>query len=397
MKKIFTIAAMLFAAMNMSAEITAMTCAQAKDAALELQAGETGTDSVAVTGYVTNTNSTLSRGQQTFWLDDEKGTTKTFQAYWCNIPEGEAALNVGDRVTIKGFLMNYQGTTAEMKNGDTEILERVVVKRDTIPATVCEVYDEGNALNDKEITDDFFEVEAVVSSIKTAMNQYGQESFWMECEDDNTKQVQAYNIQMDNNEPAEVGDKVSVIGRIQKYGTTIELISGSAKVIEKGQVTIDTISVNVAEAVAAGKALENGKTSVDVYIVEGYCDSIAFAFSEEKKNMSFYMTDDPANPTYDFEAYKVSTEVDVPVGTKVWVVGNLYHYYKAAVVDEEHPENNKDEINLIEISEGKAFLANPQGLEDLIEAVKGTKLLENGQVIIIRNGVKYNVIGAEMK
>ena len=166
MKKIFTIAAMLFAAMNMSAEITAMTCAQAKDAALELQAGETGTDSVAVTGYVTNTNGTLSRGQQTFWLDDEKGTTKTFQAYWCNIPEGEAALNVGDRVTIKGFLMNYNGTTAEMKNGDTEILERVVVKRDTIPATVCEVYDEGNALNDKEITDDFFEVEAVVSSIQ---------------------------------------------------------------------------------------------------------------------------------------------------------------------------------------------------------------------------------------
>ena len=398
MRKIILFCAAVVAAMNMSAAITYMTCAEAKEAAMKLQAGGTGTDSVAVTGYVTNTNGTVSRGQQTFWLDDNKGTKQTFQAYWCNLPDANA-LNVGDKVVIKGFLMNYQGTTAEMKNGDTEVLERVVVKRDTISSNVCEAIEEGEALNDKEVTDDFFSIEAVVSSVQKAMNEYKQETFWMDCED-NDKQLQAYNATMKDGEEAKVGDKVSLIGRIQKFGTTIEIIGAEVKVIEKGQVKIDTISVNVAKAVEAGKALEKGKTSIAVYIVEGYADSIAFAFDETKKNMSFYMCDNMAEPSYDFEAYKVSTEKAVEKGAKVYVVGNLYHYYKAAIEDPEHPENNKPEIDLIEISEGKVFFENPlpQGIERIqTSVISSQKVMENGQLVIIKNGVKYNVVGAQVK
>lgn len=389
MKKIFTFAALLCAAVTMNAEITAMTCSQAKEAALQLNSGATGTDSVAVTGYVTYTNGTLSRGQQTFWLDDEKGTTQTFQAYWCNIPSGEDALNVGDKVTIRGFLMNYNGTTAEMKNGDTQILERVVIKRDTMEATICEVIEEGEALNALEITNDFFIVEGIVSSVATPMNQYKQETFSLTCEE-NSKELKVYNILMKDSVEAFIGDKVSVFGKIQNYNGTIEIISGTAEVLEKGNVKIDTISVSVAQAVAAGKALENGKTSVEVYIVEGYCDSIVYNFSESTKNMSFYMCDDLANPSYEFEAYKASTEVDIPVGTKVQIVGNLYHYYKAAT-------ENKPEIDLVEISNGKAIVVAEQGIDKITSGEKATKRIENGQVVIIRNGVRFNLLGVEVK
>ena len=389
MKKIFTFAALLCAAVTMNAEITAMTCAEAKEAALQLNSGATGTDSVAVTGYVTYTNGTLSRGQQTFWLDDEKGTTQTFQAYWCNIPSGEDALNVGDKVTIRGFLMNYNGTTAEMKNGDTQILERVVIKRDTMEATICEVIEEGEALNAMEITNDFFIVEGIVSSVATPLNQYKQETFSLTC-DQNSKELKVYNILMKDSVEAFIGDKVSVFGKIQNYNGTIEIISGTAEVLEKGNVKIDTISVSVAQAVAAGKALENGKTSVEVYIVEGYCDSIAYNFSETTKNMSFYMCDDLANPSYEFEAYKASTEVDIPVGTKVQIVGNLYHYYKAATDD-------KPEIDLVEISNGKAIVVAEQGIDKITSSEKALKRIEAGQVVIIRNGVRYNALGIEVK
>ena len=83
MKKIFLFCAALMAAVSVNAEIKNMNCAEAKAEALDkLQAGETGTDSVAVTGFVTKTDGTISRGQQTFWMDDEQGTTQTFQAYW---------------------------------------------------------------------------------------------------------------------------------------------------------------------------------------------------------------------------------------------------------------------------------------------------------------------------
>ena len=364
MKKILLFCAAMVAAINANATITEMTCAQAKQYTLDnLQSGETGTDSVAVTGYVTYTNGTVSRGQQTFWLDDEKGTTQTFQAYWCNLPEAEA-LNVGDKVVIRGFLMNYNGTTAEMKNGDTEIIERVAVNRDTIEADICEV--------------------------GSQMNQYKQETFSLVCES-NEKELKVYNILMKDSIAAAVGDKVSVFGKIQNYNSTIEIISGTAEVLEKGDVQIDTLTVTVAEAVAAGKALEKGKTSVAVYVVVGYNDSIAYKFSESAKNMSFYMCDDPANPSYEFEAYKASTEVDIPVGAKVAVMGNLYHYYKAA-------EGDKPEIDLVEISGGTAVIVDDeQAIGNVAGENKAVKRIENGQVVIIRNGVRYNALGAEMK
>ncbi|MBR4263692.1 MAG: hypothetical protein IKQ48_03855 [Paludibacteraceae bacterium] len=390
MKKILLFCAAMVAAFNANAAITEMTCAQAKQYTLDnLQAGETGTDSVAVTGYVTYTNGTVSRGQQTFWLDDEKGTTQTFQAYWCNLPT-EEALNVGDKVVIRGFLMNYSGTTAEMKNGDTEIIERVTVKRDTIETSICEAIEEGEALNDMEITNDFFIVEGVVANVGSQMNQYKQETFSLVCES-NEKELKVYNILMKDSIAAAVGDKVSVFGKLQNYHGTIEIISGNAEVLEKGDVQIDTLTVTVAEAVEAGKALEKGKTSVAVYVVVGYNDSIAYAFSESYKNMSFYMCDDLANPSYEFEAYKASTEVDIPVGTKVAVMGNLYHYYKEA-------DGDKPEIDLVEISNGTAVIV---GDEEAIENVSGenkaVKAIENGQVVIIRNGVRYNALGVEVK
>ena len=123
MKKFLFLWVALIATLNMSAAITPMTCAEAADACELLQSGQTGTDSVAVTGYVTNTDGKISRGQQTFWLDDEKSSKKTFEGYWCNMPEGETALNVGDKVVIKGFLRRYNDVY-EMKNGDITILER---------------------------------------------------------------------------------------------------------------------------------------------------------------------------------------------------------------------------------------------------------------------------------
>ena len=394
MKKILTLCAALVAAMSMNA-ITSMTCSEAKNAALALQSGATGTDSVAVTGYVTYTNGTVSPSrtdasimQQVFWMDDNKGTTQTFQAYWCNLPSNEA-LNVGDKVTIKGFLMNYGGSTAEMKNGDVVILERAVVHFDTLAVSVCEAITEGEALNDREITNDFFTLTAVVSAIDTEMDQYNVQSFFMTCADNN-KQLQAYKLNMVGGVAAHLGDTVEVFGKIQKYGEKIEIISGNAKVIGKGNIQQRKISATVAQAVTEGMLLERGAKSVDLFIVEGYVDSIAFAFSEKNKNMSFYMCDDMQNPTYNFEAYRVSTDQDVAIGTKVYVMGMLYHYYKAAT-------ETAPEIDLVEISDGKLYLTDPSAINNFREEKNSVKVMENGQIYIIKDNVKYSVLGVEVK
>lgn len=63
MKKILTLCMAVIAAMSMSAEIKNMTCADAAAAAMLLpENNKPGTDSVAVTGYVTNTDGKISKG-----------------------------------------------------------------------------------------------------------------------------------------------------------------------------------------------------------------------------------------------------------------------------------------------------------------------------------------------
>ena len=102
------------------------TCAEAKTAALALPNGGTSTDVYIIEGYVQSAgyDATISKGQQKwFWLDDVKEGSKVFEAYWCDVPDGVTPVPVGAKVRLTGKLMNYNGHTAEMKNGKITILE----------------------------------------------------------------------------------------------------------------------------------------------------------------------------------------------------------------------------------------------------------------------------------
>lgn len=102
------------------------TCEEAKDAALALASGATSNDIYIIDGYVQEAgyDATISKGQQKwFWVDDDPDGGKTFEAYWCNVPDGTTPVPVGAKVRLTGKIMNYNGTTAEMKNGKITILE----------------------------------------------------------------------------------------------------------------------------------------------------------------------------------------------------------------------------------------------------------------------------------
>lgn len=102
------------------------TCAEAKKAAMEMESGATSKDIYVVEGYVQSAgyDATISKGQQKwFWIDDNPTGSKVLEAYWCNVPDGVTPVPVGAKIRLSGHLMNYNGTTAEIKNGDIEILE----------------------------------------------------------------------------------------------------------------------------------------------------------------------------------------------------------------------------------------------------------------------------------
>lgn len=340
MKKILTVCAALLAAFSLNATVTNMTCAEAASAAMLLDHNTPGTDTVAVTGYVTSTDGNISRGQQVFWMDDQKGSTQTFEGYWCNLPQEEVEasrpLNVGDKITITGFLMRYN-TTPEMKNGDVTIIERAIVVIDTIPATVCEAIEECEALDSGDNTGDIFQVTGIVSSLGQQNDTYHTQSFYMDCED-NEKTLQAYNVTMVG-DYANVGDTVFCQGRLKKFNTTLEIV-GDAWVIGKAEVYIpDTIEVDVTTAVEYGFGLGKGHYSQDIFVVTGYVDSIVTPYDTTYKNISFFMCDDLANPTYQFEAYRAIVDERIPVvGDKVAIMGQIKHYWNAT-----------DSVSIIEI------------------------------------------------
>lgn len=391
MKKIFTFCMAALAAMTMSAAVTNMTCAEAQSAALALQAGEDGTDTVAVTGYVTKTVGGISKGQQRFYIDDVKGSgAETVQAYWANIPNPDEPLNIGDKVILTSVLTNYN-STAEMKNPAVEILERVVVHFDTTEVSVCDAVEIGEALNSGAESEDFFIVEGVVTMAKAANTTYNNQTFDFTCADNN-KILEGYNVTFKDNEYCAVGDTVRILGRLTNYqGTKVEFNGGKAEVIGKAPITYipQIVNATVAEAVAAGMELANGAYSLDTFVVVGYVDSIAAVYDEKYDNISFFMCDDMAKPTYDFEAYRVAGGADITVGAKVAVKSILQHYYKAATED-------KAEINLVEtVAKGTYEILAGAALEDILTGKDAEKFIIDGQLYIRKNGVVYTVLGAK--
>ncbi|MBR4520476.1 MAG: hypothetical protein IKO63_03595 [Paludibacteraceae bacterium] len=394
MKKFFTFAAMLIAAVSINAQdpIPA-TCAEAA-AAMPAQAGDETADVYIVTGYITNTNGTISKGQQTFYMDDAKGTKKTLQGYWCNLPteevEANRPLNVGDKISLKGKIINYNNTP-EIKNGDVTILERATVKVDTIDATVCEALEEGSSLNDRDYSDDVFRVFGRLKGTD-AVNSNGQHTFEMACGDEIFK---PYNCSGAEGLELGKGDSVKVTGKLYNYGGVIEISNGKVELIEKSGQEEVIIEATVAEAVAVAKALEQGGTTDDRYAVTGYVDSIAIAYNSQYGNISFFMTDDLSNPTYDFEAYRVKVTEEqaakVVSGAKVKVTAALKRYYKAAT--DELPE-----IDLAETVDGGSIeILQESAVDNIVNATKSVKRVENGQIVIYRNGVRYNMLGSEMR
>lgn len=105
-----------------------VTCAKAVELTTALADNATSSDVYAVTGYITEVVSSVSRNQQTFWMADTKDGEKMFQAYYANLPEGVSAFKKGSKVKIVGNLLKYVNSntgamTPEIKNADVVILE----------------------------------------------------------------------------------------------------------------------------------------------------------------------------------------------------------------------------------------------------------------------------------
>ncbi len=403
MKKIFSFAAMLFAAMTINAqEADTISCAGAVSVMPAQQNDETTVEYVVV-GYVTKllSNPSPSRtdanvNQQRFYMDDVKGSAQTVNCYWCDLPAAykDAGLNVGDKIAVKGKIINYSDQP-ELKNAPITMLERNELQIDTFEVDACEAIEEGSSLNDEATTDDIFIVRGRLKGIDDK-NNYGQHTFEIACTDSTA--FKAYMCAGADSLTLGKGDSVAVTGKLYNFHGTIEISNGKVELIEKSGQEEIIIEANVAEATAAAMALANGASSEDRYAITGYVDSIAIAYSDQYNNISFFMTDDMAQPTYTFEAYRVKCTADqaaqLGLGAKVKVTAAIQHYYKEA-----DPQKELPEINLAEtVAGGELEIIEPvQGIENLVLTEKAQKVVVDGVVYIIRDNKLFNALGTQVK
>lgn len=145
--------------------------------------------------------------------------------------------------------------------------------------------------------------------------------------------------------------------------------------------TCDSAATLAQSVSANNEVVANGK-----YVVRGYVTEIAYAYSASSGNLSVWLADTKTG-TNTIEAYKAvpvsEVEQTLAVGDYVEVVGDLTKYNTT-----------------LEFAAGCSIkkLANPTtAIDNTTLRTPSVKTIENGQLVIIRDGVKYNTMGVQLQ
>ena len=390
-----------------------VTCAEAVDLTNALEDGATSAEVYTVTGYITEVVGSPSKNQQTFWMADEKGGGKVFEAYWANLPAGVDAFKVGMKVKITGNLMKYVKdgkVTPEIKNAAVEILED---GGDTpTPAgtevTCAQAVDLTNALEDGATSSEVYTVTGYITEVLgTVSTKTGtpQQSFWMADTKDGGKVFEAYYANVPSGvSEFKAGMKVKITGNLMKYvkdgKVTPEIKNATVEILEDGGGDTPTptgTDVTCAQAVDLTNALEDGATSAETYSVTGYITEVLGAVSTKTgtPQQSFWMADTKDGGKV-FEAYYANVPSGVSefkAGMKVKITGNLMKYVKDGNVT---PEIKNATVEILEGGSDDGGSGGggdtPEG--DVTIAASGMGLTNNTSwTTVTVNGVTFTADG----
>ena len=203
-------------------ELKYISSAEARSRTLSLSENTSGA-SVTVMGYITETDGVVSRGQQTFYMDDVQGSAeKTFLGYWAYLPS-DMPLNVGDKIMLSGDLFHYYSSaknehSPEIKNGSVEVLQAADVHIDTIEVSPCEAITLCNRADSNEVLPEWYSLRGVVSEVTGGW--YTEQTFTIRCDEEVLTVYQGFM----SGGYVEVGDSVWAIGKLKNYGGVPELV-----------------------------------------------------------------------------------------------------------------------------------------------------------------------------
>ena len=379
-----------------------VTCAEAAELTNALEDGATSAEVYSVTGYITEVVGNVSKNQQTFWMADEKGGGKVFEAYWANLPEGVTEFKAGMKVKITGNLMKYVKdgkVTPEIKNAAVEILEDGgdTPTPEGIEVTCAEAVNLTNALEDGATSAEVYSVTGYITEVVGTVSR-NQQTFWMADTKDGGKVFEAYYANLPGGvSEFKAGMKVKITGNLMKYvkdgKVTPEIKNATVVILEDGGSTPTPTGTEVtcAQAVDLTNALADGATSDETYTVTGYITEVVGSVSRNQQ--SFWMADTKDGGKV-FEAYWANLPEGVSefkVGMKVKITGKLTKYVKDGNVT---PEIKNADVEILEGGQGGGGETpdTPEGDVTIAASAMG---LANGAAweTVTVNGVTFTADG----
>ncbi len=405
MKKIFSFIAATLVAMSMNAE--AISVAEALQIAGQLAQGATTDAEYEIEGYVTayaGADAATDGGwakysNQIFWIADEAGTAASNADGALEIYQGVASemVYVGDKVSVKSKLTNYNGLLETVKKSPVTILEKV--ERPDVPVDDADVIISGADFAGQGTA----ETGSTVSFTKDGVTFTCDKGY----SDDAHSTLRCY-----KNGVITITSETEQIGKIafQFYSTYTGDLEPEVVVnanewsytlpaqarIEKLKIyfgeyeapePVEIEPITVAEALTIAQALTPEKTksasTTEKYSVKGFVVGIS-----TKNANTFYLADE-AGAYGEFEAYKcASVDYEVAEGDLVIVTGKIQHYWG---------EGSNGEYHSYEISGGTLKHVYGQGVENVVLGEKAQKVIVDGVLYIVRDGKMFNVQGAQVR
>ena len=412
MRKFFSFVAAAFVALTMNAQ--AISVADAITEGMKLDSAATSEAEFVVEGFVINSQPfSLSYNNQIWYMADDAANEgkQEFQAYGCVAIEDADTLQVidGDKVQLKGNLFKYYNKSAqkyviEIKNGVASFVSKAEgdhsIKKETTQISVAEALEIGKGVELGKTTAETYEIVGYISAMAGKdgdFDKYGNQTYWITDSQSSTAASNAdgaFEVYRGKaSEEVFVGYKVSVKTAIKNYkqndgtGLIESETNAPVTILEKSEAPTPE-AINVATACEEALKLGDNETSTQNYAVVGFVAKVTEEYSDQYKNISFYMTDEQGSTYGDLQIRraKISAEegASLESGDRVLVVGKLTN-------------NFYNDKNTPQIYQGNASIEWKQAIENIILTEKVNKVIVDGNVYIVRDGKLFNMQGAQVR
>lgn len=388
------------------ATTTEITVAKALEIGATLAVGAMTDDTYDIVGYVTQIDDNsfnTNYKNMVFWIADSNNGAASNAAGAFEVFRGKPTqeLKVGDKVSVKTKIQNYNGVIESVSSAPVTLLEEGTGEGSGETSTADVVFDK-NDFAGQGVSGTGGPVSAEKNGVTfTCDKGFGDGQYGVRCYKGSTVTItsateQIAKIEFDlatvSGTSYDGGlDPVTVVNAkewtvtlpSQARMNKISIYFGTAEAVK-----MDTITA--AEAKAMAEALPENTQSEKV-AVKAYVASVKTAYNPEYGNITIWLTDDPTSTYGDIQAYRAKCTEEVGTalmpGNQVLVVGTLKHDVNA--------ESGK---HYYEIAQGAELtLLSTEGIEEVVLTENVQKVMVDGVLYIVRDNKMYNVQGVQVR